>query len=79
MVIIGCSCGYPITVSTPDGNIVSNVIQQGDCNAPATYQALMNYLFSAYLGRFMDVYLDDDTVATVLRTYYTLFAVYTIS
>ena len=46
-------------VTTPDGNMVSYVIQQGDCNAPATFQSLMNYLFSAYIGRFMDVYLDD--------------------
>ena len=46
-------------VTTPDGNMVSQVIQQGDCNAPATYQALMNFLFSSYIGRFMDIYLDD--------------------
>ena len=46
-------------VTTPDGNMVSQVIQQEDCNAPATYQTLMNHLFSAYIGRFMDVYLDD--------------------
>jgi hypothetical protein len=46
-------------VSTPDGNMVSLVLQQGDCNAPATYQSLMNYLFGQYIGRFMDVYLDD--------------------
>ena len=47
------------TVTTPDGNMVSQVIQIGDCNAPATYQALMNHLFSPYIGRFMDIYLDD--------------------
>jgi len=47
------------TVTTPDGNMVSHVVQQGDCNAPATYQALMNHLFSALIGRCMDVYLDD--------------------
>lgn len=47
------------TVTTPDGNMISNVVQQGDCNAPATYQALMNHVFLAYLGRFLDVYLDD--------------------
>ena len=47
------------TVTTPDGNMISQVVQQGDCNTPATYQALMNYLFSAYIGRFMDIYLDD--------------------
>jgi len=46
-------------VTTPDGNMICHVIQQGDCNAPATYQALMNQIFSSYLGRFMDVYLDD--------------------
>jgi len=27
-------------VTTPDGNMFSTVIQIGDCNAPATYQAL---------------------------------------
>ena len=47
------------TVTTPDGNMVSQVIQIGDCNAPATYQALMNHLFSSSIGRFMDIYLDD--------------------
>jgi RNase H-like domain found in reverse transcriptase/Reverse transcriptase (RNA-dependent DNA polymerase)/Retroviral aspartyl protease len=46
-------------VTTPDGNMVSNVVQLGDCNAPATYQSLMNHLFSAFIGRFMDIYLDD--------------------
>ena len=47
------------SVTTSDGNMVSLVAQQGDCNAPATYQALMNYLFSLYVGCFMDIYLDD--------------------
>lgn len=46
-------------VTTPDGNMVSLVIQQGDCNVPATYQAVMNHIFSAYIGRFLDIYLDD--------------------
>lgn len=46
-------------VTTPDGNIVSLVLQMGDCNVPATYQSLMNHIFSPYLGRFLDVYLDD--------------------
>ena len=47
------------TVTTPDGNMVSHVLQQGDCNAPATHQALMNHIFSPYISRFMDIYLDD--------------------
>ena len=46
-------------VTTPDGNMISEVVQMGDCNAPATHQALMNFLFSSYIGRFMDIYLDD--------------------
>ena len=37
-------------VTTPDGNMVSHVAQLGDCNAPATCQTLMNYLFLPYIG-----------------------------
>ncbi|KAF7375484.1 DNA/RNA polymerase [Mycena sanguinolenta] len=45
--------------NTPDGTMASLVIQQGDRNGGATYQALMNHLFAEHIGRFMDVYLDD--------------------
>ena len=48
-----------MAVTTPDGNMVSHVVQQGDCNVPATYQALMNHIFGEHIGIFMDVYLDD--------------------
>ncbi|KAG8699915.1 hypothetical protein FRC08_005038 [Ceratobasidium sp. 394] len=44
---------------TPKGTMVSQVMQQGDCNAGATYQALMNHIFAEYIGKFMYVYLDD--------------------
>ncbi|EUC59384.1 Pol polyprotein/retrotransposon, putative, partial [Rhizoctonia solani AG-3 Rhs1AP] len=44
---------------TPNGTMVSHVMQQGDCNAGATYQALMNHIFAEYIGKFMFVYLDD--------------------
>ena len=37
-------------ITTPDGNMVSQVIQIGDCNTPAMHQALMNHLFSSYIG-----------------------------
>jgi RNase H-like domain found in reverse transcriptase/Reverse transcriptase (RNA-dependent DNA polymerase) len=54
------------TVTMPDGNMVSQVVQIGDCNAPATYQALMNHLFSSFIGCFMNVYLDDIVVYSSL-------------
>jgi hypothetical protein len=44
---------------TPMGTMVSLVMQQGDCNAGATYQMLMNHILSAYIGVFVFVYLDD--------------------
>ena len=34
-------------------------MQQGDCNAGATYQSLMNHIFVPHLGVFVYVYLDD--------------------
>ena len=34
-------------------------MQQGNCNAGATYQTLMNHIFASYIGVFMYVYLDD--------------------
>jgi hypothetical protein len=49
-------------VTTPDGNIELLVLQIGDSNAPATYQALMNHIFSPYISVFLDVYLDDIVV-----------------
>lgn len=42
-------------VTTPDGDMVGQAIQMGDCNAPAKYQALMNFLFSSYIGRFISI------------------------
>jgi hypothetical protein len=41
------------------GTYYSNVVQQGDCNAPATFQRLMTSIFRDVIGRFMHVYLDD--------------------
>ena len=48
--------------NTPDGTMVSEVMQQGDCNAGATYQSLMKHLFAPYIGVWMDVYLDNIVV-----------------
>ncbi len=46
-------------MATPDGTLVSLVIQQGDCNGPATFQASMCRLFAPCIGRWMNVYLDN--------------------
>ena len=45
--------------TTPDGTMESLVMQQGDWNAGATYQTLMNHIFASYIGVFVYVYLDD--------------------
>ena len=45
--------------STPYGTFISLVMQQGDCNAPATFQSLMTAIFRDCIGRFVHVYLDD--------------------
>ena len=41
------------------GTYESLVMQQGDCNAPSTFQRIMNHIFRDYIGIFMHVYLDD--------------------
>ena len=45
--------------TTPDGMMKSLVMQQGDYNAGATYQTLMNHIFVSYIGVFVYIYLDD--------------------
>lgn len=42
--------------NSPSGTMESLVLQQGDCNGPATYQNLMNHIFAPYIGVWMDVY-----------------------
>src|SRR5258706_6384526 len=41
------------------GTFLSHVVQQGDCNAPATFQRLMMRIFRKFLAKFVYVYLDD--------------------
>jgi len=41
------------------GTFLSHVVQQGDCNAPATFQRLMTRIFRNFIGKFIYVYLDD--------------------
>ena len=37
----------------------SLVMQQDDCNAPSTFQRLMNSIFRDYIRVFVHIYLDD--------------------
>ena len=45
--------------STIFGTFVSRVMQQGDFNAPSTFQRLMTVVFRDYIACFVHVYLDD--------------------
>ena len=41
------------------GTFESNVMQQGNCNAPATFLRLMTTIFHDVIGIFVYAYLDD--------------------
>ena len=41
------------------GTFISQVMQQGDCNAPAMFQCLMTVTFCDQLGRFIHTYLNN--------------------
>ncbi len=45
--------------ATVYGTFLSKVTQQGDCNAPSTFQRLMTRIFREKIGLFVHVYLDD--------------------
>jgi hypothetical protein len=50
--------------SSPLGTFVSNILQQGDCNGPLSWQRLMTYVFHERIGVEIWVYLDDIYVFT---------------
>jgi len=50
--------------SSPLGTFTSNVLQQGDCNGPSSWQRLMMYVFRERIGVEVWVYLDDIYIFT---------------
>jgi Reverse transcriptase (RNA-dependent DNA polymerase)/RNase H-like domain found in reverse transcriptase len=50
---------HKTTFSTVFGTFESNVMQQGDCNAPTTFLHLMMAIFCKVIGIFIYAYLDD--------------------
>src|ERR1700730_14494274 len=45
--------------ATTLGTFILHVMQQGNCNAPSTFQRLMMWVFQEHLGIFIRIYLDD--------------------
>lgn len=50
---------WKMSFNTIYGMHRSQVMQQGNANAPATFQWLMTLVFRDYIGQFVHVYLDD--------------------
>jgi hypothetical protein len=66
--------------ATPVGTYLSQVMQQGDCNAPATFQRLMTHIFRKLMERSTDPYMDDVFLTTerVKAHYYDLREIFEI-
>ncbi|CAG8629740.1 7940_t:CDS:2 [Acaulospora colombiana] len=45
--------------SMPVGTFISQVLQQGDCNRPSTFQRLCTHVFRECIGRGVHPYIDD--------------------
>jgi hypothetical protein len=50
--------------STVAGTYISKIMQQGDCNAPATFQQMMTAIFKDAIGDFLHIYLDDNFICS---------------
>ena len=50
--------------STPYGTFESNVMQQGDCNAPSTFQIVLMWVFHERIGLDVHVWFDDIFIGT---------------
>ena len=53
---------YKTAFKTPFGMFEWNVMPQGLCNAPVTFQRYMNWVLRKYVGRICAVYIDDISI-----------------
>ena len=51
--------------ASPLGTFVINVLQQGNCNGPSSWQRLMTFVFQERIGEQVWVYLDDIYIFTL--------------
>lgn len=55
----------PLTAfSVPWGTYVSNVLQQGDCNGPSTFQRVVTWALREHIGGLVHAWFDDIFVGT---------------
>src|SRR5258708_1707352 len=50
--------------STPYGMFESNVMQQGDCNAPSTFQCVLTWVFRDHIGLDVHIWFNDIFIGT---------------
>ena len=50
--------------TSPLRTFISNVLQQGDCNGPSSWQRLMTYVFQEWIGIEVWVYIDNIFIFT---------------
>src|SRR5260370_17518446 len=50
--------------STPYGMFESNVMQQGDCNAPSTFQCVLTWVFCDHIGLDVHIWFNDIFIGT---------------
>ena len=58
-ILISEDDGPKTAFRTPFGHFQFKVLIEGLTNAPATFQSVMNSIFSPYIKKFVVVYLDD--------------------
>ena len=59
-------CVLLTAFSVPWGIYVSNVLQQGDCNGPLTFQRVMTWTLREHIGHAVHTWINDILVGTKL-------------